>query len=213
MELCLGRFFSTTSNAFSFVKIFLPYHDNCSIVAFLKPCFLYVVLFGLFSTSWHVPGYCNTFFPPAPSFDWEDLEDIPLIVAWSPKPLHCCRSSITPIVACCTGLKFILHQMRVRFGPLSSSPITSSPWYLQSYYLDETVRVGFTSSWRQRRKNCAVLHIPNDPNTRRYSEGERGKCGRSLTLLEIRPNHWKHVIVLILPSLQRNTQCLIIPYL
>lgn len=205
MEVCLGRFFC-------FLRFQMLFHllkSFCHImidVAFLEAVFfLYLALFELFTASWKFPGYSGTFFS-SPCFDWEESADVPLIVAWSPKLIHCCCVISHPYLGLLHRPKFILHQTRVQFGSLSSTPSPAARDVYSHTTSKQTVKEGFTSSWDQRWKNFAVLQSPNDPNARPHSEGERGKCGRSLTLLKIRPNHWKHVIGLIFPSHQRNTR-------
>lgn len=99
--------------------------------------------------------------------------------------------------------EFILHLTRVWFGPLSSTPSPAA--VISSCSTSkQTVGAGFTSSQEERWKNVSVVQSPNDPKAWPYTEGERGKCGRSLTHLKIRPNHWKHVLGLIFPFHQRN---------
>lgn len=60
----------------------------------------------------------------------------PLIVSWSTKPIHCC-CVINHSLACCTGLRSSCIE-QVSIWSLELYPITSSLWYLPSFYLKAT---------------------------------------------------------------------------
>lgn len=88
----------------------------------------FLVLFA----SWRVPASTAVYFS---SPDSEELEDVPLIVAWCPEPVHCCcYQSLLLWLAAMTWIHPSSNKSPV--WSLELPPTTSSRWDQQSYYLE-----------------------------------------------------------------------------